>query len=187
MGGIINRLLSKWKVSREELAGMGLAFPGMVNPKEKRVTSTNDKYDDACDIDLPSWVDRNWGTSFIIDNDARLALAGEWYMGAGKNSRNMVMMTIGTGIGTGVVLDGRIIKGTHYQAGSLGGHIVVDYRGRRCTCGNIGCVEAMASSFFSRFSVFLSSCSSFCWIRRSWRDSSFLLSLVSLSSSARNL
>ena len=147
-GGVINRLLSKWKVPREELAGMGLAFPGMVNPKEKRVTSTNDKYDDACDIDLPSWVDRNWGTSFIIDNDARLALAGEWYMGAGKNSRNMVMMTIGTGIGTGVVLDGRIIKGTHYQAGSLGGHIVVDYRGRRCTCGNIGCVEAMASSFF---------------------------------------
>ena len=120
----------------------------MVNPKEKRVTSTNDKYDDACDIDLASWVYRNWETLFIIDNDARLALAGEWCFGAGRHSRNMVMMTIGTGIGTGVVLDGRIIKGTHYQAGSLGGHIVVDYRGRRCTCGNIGCVEAMASSFF---------------------------------------
>ena len=75
MGGVINRLLNKWKVPKEELSGIGLAFPGMVNPKEKRVTSTNDKYDDACDIDLPSWVDRNWGTSFIIDNDARLALA----------------------------------------------------------------------------------------------------------------
>ena len=148
MKTVIDRLLGKWRVSKEELSGIGLAFPGMVNPKEKRVTSTNDKYDDACDIDLASWVYRNWETLFIIDNDARLALAGEWCFGAGRNSRNMVMMTIGTGIGTGVVLDGRIIKGTHYQAGSLGGHIVVDYRGRRCTCGNIGCVEAMAFSIF---------------------------------------
>lgn len=148
MEAVINRLLSKWKIPKEELAGVGLAFPGMVNPKEKRVTSTNDKYDDACNIDLSQWVQSNWEVPFIIDNDARLALAGEWRMGAGKNCRNMVMMTIGTGIGTGVVLDGRIIKGTHYQAGSLGGHLIVDYRGRRCTCGNIGCVEAMASSFF---------------------------------------
>ena len=124
MKTVIDRLLGKWRVSKEELSGIGLAFPGMVNPKEKRVTSTNDKYDDACDIDLASWVYRNWETLFIIDNDARLALAGEWCFGAGRNSRNMVMMTIGTGIGTGVVLDGRIIKGTHYQAGSLGGHIV---------------------------------------------------------------
>lgn len=148
MEAVINRLLSKWKIPKEELAGVGLAFPGMVNPKEKRVTSTNDKYDDACGIDLSLWVQINWKVPFIIDNDARLALAGEWSSGAGKNCRNMVMMTIGTGIGTGVVLDGRIIKGNHYQAGSLGGHLIVDYRGRRCTCGNIGCVEAMASSFF---------------------------------------
>ena len=107
MKTVIDRLLGKWRVSKEELSGIGLAFPGMVNPKEKRVTSTNDKYDDACDIDLASWVYRNWETLFIIDNDARLALAGEWCFGAGRNSRNMVMMTIGTGIGTGVVLDGK--------------------------------------------------------------------------------
>ncbi len=148
METIINRLLSKWRVSKEELAGVGLAFPGMVNPEEKRVTSTNDKYDDACDIDLSAWVYRNWKVPFIINNDARLALVGEWRFGAGQDKRNMVMMTIGTGIGTGVILDGRVINGNHYQAGSLGGHIIVDYRGRRCSCGNIGCVEAMASSYF---------------------------------------
>ena len=83
MKTVIDRLLGKWRVSKEELSGIGLAFPGMVNPKEKRVTSTNDKYDDACDIDLASWVYRNWETLFIIDNDARLALAGEWCFGAG--------------------------------------------------------------------------------------------------------
>ena len=144
----INSLLYKWNVKMEDLYGIGLAFPGMVNPLEKKVVSTNSKYDDAVNVDFSSWVYDNWRTSFIIDNDARLAVVGEWKFGSGMKNRNMVMMTIGTGIGTGVVLDNRLINGSNYNAGSLGGHIIVDYRGRRCTCGNIGCVEAMASSFF---------------------------------------
>lgn len=144
----INSLLHKWGVKHEDLRGIGLAFPGMVNPIEKKVVSTNSKYDDAVNIDLSSWVYDNWRTFFVVDNDARLATVGEWQLGSGENSQNMVMMTIGTGIGTGVILDGRMINGCNYHAGSLGGHMIVDYRGRRCTCGNIGCVEAMASSFF---------------------------------------
>lgn len=148
IGEQIDNLLEKWNLSANDLSGIGLAFPGMVDPEKKRVTSTNDKYDDACGMDLNRWVGERWGVPFILGNDARLAVSGEWRFGAGRNTRNMVMMTLGTGIGTGVILDGRLIKGQHFQAGSLGGHIVVSYRGRRCTCGNVGCVEAMASSFF---------------------------------------
>lgn len=148
MESTINLLLDKWNVSNEELGGIGLAFPGMVNPEEKRVTSTNEKYDDACEIDLTEWAYTHWEALFVIGNDARLAAVGEWRFGSGKGLCNMVMMTLGTGIGTGVILDGKLIKGSHFQAGSLGGHMIVDYQGRRCTCGNIGCVEAMASSFF---------------------------------------
>lgn len=148
MESTIDLLLDKWKVPDEELGGIGLAFPGMVNPEEKRVTSTNEKYDDACEIDLAEWAYTHWKAPFIIGNDARLAVVGEWRFGSGKGARNMVMMTLGTGIGTGVILDGKLIKGSHFQAGSLGGHMIVNYQGRRCTCGNIGCVEAMASSFF---------------------------------------
>lgn len=148
MEDTINRLLDKWNIPNKELSGIGLAFPGMVNPEEKRVTSTNDKYDDACEIDLAGWAYDHWKMPFVIGNDARMAVVGEWHSGAGKGYRNMVMMTLGTGIGTGVILDGKQINGNHFQAGSLGGHMIVDYRGRRCTCGNVGCVEAMASSFF---------------------------------------
>ena len=83
-----------------------------------------------------------------MDNDARLAVAGEWWQGAARGKNNVVMMTIGTGIGTGVVIDGRLLYGQHFQAGSLGGHFVLDYKGRRCSCGNKGCVEALSSSFF---------------------------------------
>lgn len=144
----VNNTLSLHSIESSQLSGIGLAFPGLVDPKKKRVISTNAKYDDARGYDLNRWVEKNWNVPFFIDNDARLAVVGEWQHGAARGKRNVVMMTIGTGIGTGVIIDGKVLYGQHYQAGSLGGHFVVDYKGRSCTCGNRGCVEAMASSFF---------------------------------------
>ncbi len=144
----IDLLLLEEGIDAASLSSIGLAFPGMVNPVECRVISTNDKYDDACDIDLCRWADDHWGVPLVLENDARLAVVGEWLYGVATGTENVVMMTIGTGIGTGVILDNKPIVGHHHQAGSLGGHLVVDYRGRLCSCGNIGCVEAMASSFF---------------------------------------
>ena len=97
----IDSLLSEEGISSTDLVSIGLAFPGMVNPVECRVISTNDKYDDACDIDLCHWADSRWGVPFVLENDARLAVIGEWLYGAAKGTGNVVMMTIGTGIGTG--------------------------------------------------------------------------------------
>lgn len=144
----VNKLLLYNKVAIQQLAGIGLAFPGIVDANRCRVLSTNDKYDDACLLDLKLWFEMNWEVPFYMDNDARLATIGEWRYGAGCGLNNLVMMTIGTGIGTGVILDGKVLYGEHFQAGSLGGHFVVDYKGRTCSCGNRGCVEALASSFF---------------------------------------
>ena len=114
----IDSLLSEEGISSTDLASIGLAFPGMVNPVECRVISTNDKYDDACDIDLCHWADSRWGVPFVLENDARLAVIGEWLYGAAKGTGNVVMMTIGTGIGTGVILDSKPLVGHHHQAGS---------------------------------------------------------------------
>lgn len=144
----IELLRTEWGIDLSCLNGIGMAFPGLVNPGNNTVISTNEKYDDAQKIDLGKWVDDNWQVPFYMDNDARLAVVGEWYQGAAGGKNNVVMMTIGTGIGTGVIIDGKVLYGEHFQAGSLGGHFVVDYKGRRCSCGNKGCVEAQASSFF---------------------------------------
>jgi glucokinase len=145
----VDGLLVENGVLPSQLAGIGLAFPGIVDPVRRTVVSTNKKYDDAKALDFPAWIKRNWGEiPFCMDNDARAAVLGEWRYGAGKGYDNVVMVTIGTGIGTGVVLDGKPLYGKHFQAGSLGGHFVIDYRGRKCTCGNRGCVEAHASSSF---------------------------------------
>ncbi len=144
----IDRILTRQNISVEQLSGIGLAFPGIVDPKERKVISTNEKYDDACQFNFNHWIEQNWNVPFYIDNDARLAVVGEWQQGAAKGKNNVVMITIGTGIGTGVIIDGNVLYGQHYQAGSLGGHFVIDYKGRSCTCGNKGCVEAMASFSF---------------------------------------
>ena len=144
----IDQLLLENGIDASQLSGIGLAFPGIVNPVNCSVISTNEKYDDAQKIDFPGWIEQKWGVPFYMDNDARMATLGEWKYGAGKGYNNMVMMTIGTGIGTGVILDGKVLYGEHFQAGSLGGHFVIDYKARKCSCGNIGCVEALASSSF---------------------------------------
>ena len=144
----IDSLLDENNILPSQLSGIGLAFPGIVNPVDNIIVATNLKYDDAKNFVFPAWVQNRWKTSCYMDNDARAATLGEWQYGVGCGYDNLVMVTFGTGIGTGVVLDGRPLYGKHFQAGSLGGHFVVDYRGRRCSCGNSGCVEAMASSSF---------------------------------------
>ena len=148
VGDAVDGLMAEEGLSREDLSGFALAFPGIVDFPARRAASTNAKYDDAPSVDVEKWVRDRYGVPFRMDNDARMAMVGEWKYGSGRGCDNMVMMTIGTGIGTGVVVDSRPLYGAHGCAGSLGGHMIVDYRGRRCTCGNTGCVEAHGSSFF---------------------------------------
>ena len=144
----IKNMLDERQIPNSSIAGVGISFPGLVDSSRSIVLSTNAKYDDAPELDLKSWAQRCFGGKFYMDNDARMAAVGEWQSGAAKGCDSVVMMTIGTGIGCGVIIEGKILKGAHFQAGCLGGHLTVDYRGRRCSCGNIGCVEAEASSFF---------------------------------------
>ena len=144
---MINKLMEDQEVSVEEIIGIGFAFPGLVDSVNNRVLSTNKKYDDALKIDIPQWAKDTWNLPLFLENDARMALLGEWKHGAGKNIDNFVMVTLGTGIGTAVLLEGKLLKGKHFQAGNLCGHFTINYNGVNCTCGNIGCMEAEASTW----------------------------------------
>ena len=144
----LKEMLRERQIPSSSIAGVGISFPGLVDSSRSAVLSTNAKYDDAPVLDLKSWAQNCFGGKFYLDNDARMAAIGEWQYGVAKGCDNLVMMTIGTGIGCGVIIEGKLLKGVHFQAGCLGGHLTVDYKGRRCNCGNIGCVEAISSSFF---------------------------------------
>lgn len=142
----IDALLEKYGVVANDLAGIGVAFPGIVDVGNRRVISTNQKYDDATQIDLSAWIRDNWHCASFLDNDARMSAVAEWKYGEGRGSDDIVMMTIGTGIGTAVVQQGRLMRGVHCQGGCLGGHFTINYDGRECSCGNKGCIEAESGS-----------------------------------------
>lgn len=131
----------------ESCDGLGLLSTGLVDNREMRVISTNAKYDDAVGFDFKQWALTLAGLELRMDNDARGALIGEWRYGAGRGVDNLVMVTLGTGIGTAVISEGRPLAGPHFTAGSLGGHILVRSGGRTCTCGSRGCLEAEASGW----------------------------------------
>jgi glucokinase len=144
---VIDEMLEKHQIKPNMLQGIGLSFPGIVDPVSKKIISTNKKYDDGPQLHLEEWVTQKWNTTFYMENDARMAAVGEWIFGAGRGSNDVVVITIGTGIGSSAIIEGRLLRGKHFQAGCLGGHFTVQYNGNTCTCGNIGCVEAQASTW----------------------------------------
>lgn len=143
----IDQMLKSNQLSETDVIGIGFSFAGLVDSSKNRILLTNQKYDDGPDTDLVAWALQKWGWPLFAENDARMALLGEWQVGAGKDCRDLVMMSIGTGIGSAVLIDGQLLKGKHFQAGNLGGHFTVNHKGATCTCGNIGCVEAEASTW----------------------------------------
>ncbi|UHG93793.1 ROK family protein [Spirosoma oryzicola] len=143
----VNDMLAKAGLSAADLAGLGVAVPGIVDPVQQRVLSINAKYSDAPNLDLPGWARETWGVPFYLENDTRAALLGEWQHGSGRGYDNVVLMTLGTGIGTSAVIEGQLLRGKHFQAGVLGGHFIQNTHGNRCNCGAVGCAEAEASTW----------------------------------------
>ncbi len=130
-----------------ECAGLAIGFPGIVDTRTGRILSTLKKYEDATHLDLNRWSSENLGLALRLENDARMALLGEQYAGAARGVQDVVMITLGTGIGGAAMMLGKLVRGTHAQAGCLGGHLPVDFRGHACACGNIGCAEAEAAGW----------------------------------------
>ncbi|MBE9460871.1 ROK family protein [Dyadobacter subterraneus] len=143
----LNQLLEKASLSANDIAGLGMAIPGIIDSVDKKILTINDKYNDAPTIDLSEWAKKTWNLPLFLENDTRSALLGEWKFGKGKGYDNVVLMNLGTGIGTSAVIEGKILRGKHFQAGILGGHFMVNVKGDRCNCGNYGCAEAEASTW----------------------------------------
>ena len=126
--------------------GLAIGFPSLVDPARGRILDEWGKFPGCANYDLGRWARETFGKPLALENDARVAVIGEWRQGAGRGCGDLVMITLGTGLGVGVVMHGRVLRGAHGQAGTLGGHFTVRYGGRACVCGNIGCAEAEAST-----------------------------------------
>lgn len=130
------------QIDEDRIIGIGLGSPGPLD----RATGTV--------IDTPNLGWRNFplrdlvsnaiGLDAVLDNDANAATLGEWWLGAGRGVDTLLGVTIGTGIGGGIVFGGRVFHGASDVAGEIG-HMTIDANGRRCNCGSYGCLEAYAS------------------------------------------
>jgi len=142
-----HNLVQGQRLSFRDVSGVAIGFAALVDSRANRVLSTDGKYEDVKDIDLARWIHENVGLPARIENDARMALLGESYAGAARGSSDVVMMTLGTGIGGVAMIEGKLLHGKHAQAGCLGGHIPAVFNGRPCACGAVGCAEAEASGW----------------------------------------
>lgn len=124
------------------LTGVGIGSPGPLHRREGIVVSTPNL--GWSDYPIRDRVAGPLGLPAALDNDANCAVLGEWWMGAGRGARVLLGYTLGTGVGGGIVLDGRIHHGVSDVAGELG-HATINHRGRVCGCGNRGCLEAYCS------------------------------------------
>lgn len=143
MADVVKKAVKKAKLTMDDIDYIGIGVPGAVNP-ETRIIETS-----------PNLFFQNWEVSKMmeerlhkyvkVENDANAAALGEFLAGSAKGSRNAVAITLGTGVGGGIIIDGKIYSGSNYAGAELG-HMVIVKDGKQCGCGRHGCWEAYASA-----------------------------------------
>jgi glucokinase len=133
---------TKREVRDAEIIGIGVGAPGPLDTKSGIVLLTPNL--GWINLPLRQIIHERLGLPAVLDNDANCAVLGEWWMGAARGARTAIGITIGTGIGGGIIIDGKLFHGSSDCAGEIG-HTTIDTEGRRCKCGNYGCLEAYAS------------------------------------------
>jgi glucokinase-like ROK family protein len=138
----VRELLARANLNLPDIFAIGMGVPGPIVAEAGMVV--------APPI-MPGWdgypirdtLQKRWGLPVSLNNDAELGVLGEWASGAGRGERNLAYIKVGTGIGAGLLLDGHIYRGVTGSAGEIG-HLTIDENGPLCTCGNHGCLEAVA-------------------------------------------
>ena len=140
----INHHLKLYGLSSDGFLGIGMGSPGTVDSEKGTVIGAfNLNWSTLQPV--KDQIEKGTGISFCIDNDANVAALGERWKGAGEDGADVVFVTLGTGVGGGIIADGNLIHGKVGAAGEIG-HIVVEPNGYQCTCGNLGCLETVASA-----------------------------------------
>jgi glucokinase len=127
-----------------ELAGVGIGVPGFIRMDEGIIVGSNN-LPELEGVPVRDEIEKRLGAAVILENDANAAALGEKWMGAGRDVNDLVLLTLGTGVGGGIICGGRVLHGAVGMAGEIG-HITVSPNGNPCGCGNHGCLEKHASA-----------------------------------------
>ncbi len=146
MASTVEQLLRQQGVSRDRVAGVGIGSPGPLD-LEAGVVIGMPNIPGFQNVPLRDELSRRLDLPAVLDNDANAAALGEFLVGSGRGVHQMVLLTLGTGIGGGVILDGEVLHGAH-GIGAEMGHMIVDPGGEQCGCGQRGCLERYSSATY---------------------------------------
>lgn len=138
---MIHHFIANMPQSPYGLIGIGICVPGLIDKNQKIVFAPNSNWRD---IDLKSFIQKKFNVPVFIENEANAGAYGEKVFGAAKNHDNMIYVSIGTGIGIGVIINNDLYRGVGGFSGEMG-HMTIDFNGPKCSCGNRGCWELYAS------------------------------------------
>ncbi len=141
---VVNDVLHKSNLSCEDVAGLGIGVPGAIDPERGYTKFLPNLPSGWRDIPIVSEVGRMSGLSTWLINDARAFTLAEAHLGAGRDAQTVIGITLGTGIGGGIVVKGHLHEGIAMSAGEIG-HMTLDPNGPPCSCGSYGCFETFAS------------------------------------------
>lgn len=142
----INHHLDLYQLDKERIIGIGMGTPGTVNRENGTVSGAFNLNWSAEKVqNVKSDIEAGTGLPLTIDNDANVAGLGEQWRGAGNNAQDVAFITLGTGVGGGLIANGELIHGVAGAGGEVG-HMIVEPNGYLCTCGNHGCLEQYASA-----------------------------------------
>ncbi|MBF0216280.1 MAG: ROK family protein [Candidatus Omnitrophica bacterium] len=141
----VSAVLERTGIGKKDLKGIGVCAPGPLDPK-RGIVHNPPNLPGWDNVPLPAIIEKKFGVRTELENDANAAGMAEMIWGAARGYKNVFYVTVSTGIGTGIIIGGRIYHGKNGMAGE-GGHCTINYddTGGPCGCGNIGCVESMAS------------------------------------------
>ena len=144
--------IERHRLSRDDVLGVGIGSPGPMKISEGVVLSMPNVANME-NVPLRKLVCDRLGLPGVLENDANAAAYAEYVVGAGKDRGDMVMLTLGTGVGSGIIVDGRLIHGSHEIGGELG-HMIIVPDGEECGCGQRGCLERYCSAaYVAQFAV----------------------------------
>lgn len=131
-------------IQKDELKGIGVSATGQINTNTGTVVGVGGNIRNWCGTEIKSELEKIYKVKTTVINDANSMIIGEQWIGKGKDYRNIIGITIGTGVGGGIIVDSNILLGSIGIAGEIG-HFSINYEGKLCTCGNRGCYEQYAS------------------------------------------
>ncbi|MFH0926908.1 MAG: ROK family protein [bacterium] len=140
----IQKLIEDSHLDLNYIAGIGIGAPGIIDI-DKGVIISSPNLSDWKKVPLRKIITEKFTTKVILENDANAAAYGEWWMGQKKEPNSLICITLGTGVGGGIILDKKIWHGADGTAGEIG-HMTIDINGPLCSCGNNGCLEVFASA-----------------------------------------